>query len=137
MAPFKVTKVPIAGIDAAGTSLLIRLSDETGNELDLVAPWTAFEEILNAFNEAASKAHDRRREHGLVDKSSPRGDTELQECLGFRFLVADDRSHMTLQLQTPTGRIDISFPASMSQGFREATIRNSELLAAPPRKSGH
>jgi hypothetical protein len=44
---------------------------------------------------------------------------------------------MVLQLQTPTGRIDISFPATMAKDFRDTAVRNAELLAAPQRKAGH
>ena len=137
MTQFVVTAVPSVGINDDGTALLIRVTDGAGNDLDLVASSTAFEEIMSALNEASTKAHDRRREKGLVDTGSSRGDTELQSCLGFRYAVAGGRSHMVLQLQTAAGRIDISFPATMAKDFRDATVRNAELLATPPRKSGH
>jgi hypothetical protein len=137
MARFLVANVPSAGINEDGTGLLVPVRDADGNEIDLVAEWATFEEIVNAFNEAAAKAHVRRRERGLIDSSTKRGDTVLQNCLGFRYAVADDRSHMVLQLQLPTGRVDISLPADMAPSFRDATARNAELLAAPQRKRGH
>jgi hypothetical protein len=137
MAQFVITAVPSVGINDDGTSLLIRATDGAGHDLDLVASATAFEEIVSALNEASNKAHDRRREKGLGDTGPARGDTELQSCLGFRYTVAGGRSHMVLQLQTATGRIDISLPATMAKDFRDATVRNAELLAARPRKAGH
>ena len=137
MFKFLVANVPSAGINEDGTGLLVRVRDSDGKEIELVTSWTSFEDIVSAFNEAAVKAHDRRREKGFVDKGSERGDITLQNCLGFRYAVAGDRTHMVLQLQLPTGRTDISFAANIAKDFRDATVRNTELLTAPPRKRGH
>jgi hypothetical protein len=137
MFKFLVANVPTASINEDGTGLLVRVRDSDGKEIELVTSWTSFEDIVSAFNEAAVKAHDRRREKGFVDKSSERGDITLQNCLGFRYAVAGDRTHMVLQLQLPTGRTDISFAANIAKDFRDATVRNTELLMAPPQKREH
>ena len=137
MPKFELANIPSAGINEDGTSLLVRIRDINGKEIDLVASWTSFEEIVNAFNETAVKAHDRRRERGLIDKNSERGDITLRNCLGFRYAVAGDRTHMVLQLQLPTGRTDVSFAANIAKDFRDATVRNTELLLAPPQKREH
>jgi len=137
MPKFELANVPSADINEDGTGLLVPNRDTNGTEIDLVASWTSFEGIVNAFNEAAVKAHDRRRQRGLIDKNVERGDITLRNCLGFRYAVAGDRTHMVLQLQLPTGRTDISFAANIAKDFRDATVRNTELLMAPPQKREH
>ena len=132
---FKIAKVPNAGCSEDGREIMARVRNDRGEIIDLITSYQVFEEVINAFNEAQSTAHDKRRARGDLDESVPAGDTTTQPVSGFRYVVADDRSHMLLQIQTPNGRLDIRIDQKLATSFREATNRNYELLASPPRKS--
>ena len=124
MARFVVSKVSTAAINRDGTELIIRVTDGAGDDLDIVTSQTGLEDILNALNEAATKAFARRRENGIVEAATDLGNGELLNCLGFCFAFAEDRSHMRLQLQTTVGRIDILVPAVHADAFRDVKIQN-------------
>ena len=132
---FTVAKVPSAGCSDDGRQIMARVESNEGETLDLITDYQAFEEVINALNEAQSKAHDKRRKSGTPDASVSSGDTIAQPVRGFRYLVADDRSHVLLQIQIPNGRLDIKIDPTLAIAFREATNRNCELLASPRRKS--
>lgn len=134
---FVVTSVPGAGISPDGDAVVAVLDDGEGKQLELVAPYVCFEEILSAFSEASRKAFDRRRELGRVDKSLPAGDIPKSRLVSYRYAVADDRTHMLLQMQTPNGRLDIEIPAAIAQIFAEATQRNATWLSTPPKGKGN
>jgi hypothetical protein len=134
---FVVSKVSTAAINREGTELMICVTDGAGDDLDIVTSATGLEDILNALNEAAAKAFARRRESGIVEPATDPGNGELLNCLGFRFAIAEDRSHMRLQLQTTVGRFDILVPAVHADAFRDATMQNVALLFSPPRKTTH
>ena len=135
---FFVTSVPAAGVNDDGDGILVRLSDDTNKEtIELVAHYTVFEELMNAFNEASAKAHAKRRELWKIDEPVKRGDIGAEKLLGYRYMVASDKSHMILQVQLPTRRIDINIPRENARDFFEATQRNVASLGAPVRDKGH
>jgi hypothetical protein len=138
MVEFVVKSVPSAGVSNDGERIMVRIADAAGNEMDLVAHYAQLEEITNALNEAANRAHDTRRALGKVDPPGVTvGDVQSHEVLGFRFLVAGDKSHLVLQLQTPSGRLDIRFGKDAAMPFAEATSRNVVALMAPVQSKGH
>lgn len=130
---FTIASVPNAGCSEDGQEIMARVQDAHGETIDLYSTYQAFEEVINALNEAQSKAHEKRRALGIPDVFASTGDTTSQQVLGFRYAVADDRSHMILQIQTATGRLDIKLDRQIAAHFRDATNRNCDLLMSPPR----
>lgn len=132
---FVISAVPANGVVDDGEGIMVRVQDERGGQIDLVAHYATFENLINALNEASAKAHDVRRSSTSVDQPISSGDIPLQVVTGYRLAAASDKSRLLLQVQTATGRIHIGFPASTVDDFRQSVERTVELLTSPERKN--
>jgi hypothetical protein len=134
MAEFFVTNVPSTGFTDDGENIMVRLENEVGETIDIAAHYVDFEDIVTALNEASDKAISKRRELRKVDEPLVRkGDVPDQILKSFRYAVAADKTHMMLQIQTSTSRINIVIPKADAKASRDATERNFEALMAPPK----
>lgn len=129
---FAIASVPATKISDDGKTITLRVQDAQGALLDLEAQYTVLEDLANALNEASASAPRSMRAGKSVDQAIP-FEGELRSLTGYRFAASDDKSQLLLELQTSTGRTDISLPMGMADEFVKEAQHHVELLRAPPR----
>jgi len=111
---------------ATGDKAIVRMSSESGQSLDLVAPGALQDLLLGALIQASQVAYDQRRTLGLKDEMPMSVPIPM---LSWRFGFDRDGTQLRLQALTPQGTIELVIPAAKAAEFVASAADMADSLA--------